>query len=232
MQAIAPLDCAVCGVCGERLPEDLADPKCGLCRRVEQPFAKAAAYGSYEGVLRGLLQLLKYDGVRPAAPLLGEKLAAALRSLKAEVANAPVLLIPVPLHREKTKQRGFNQSELIARAALQVLHDDAFQSATDVLARLRPTVSQTGLTRHRRRENVRGAFAVRDAQKLRGRTIILVDDVFTTGTTAAECARVLRRAGAEHILVATVARVLKPEVERLQQVEPQSFAVAAAGAQV
>ncbi len=215
----------VCTVCGERLPQALADEKCGLCRRVEQPFVKAAAYGSYEGSLRGLLQLLKYEGVRPAATLLGQKLAEVLRALPR--ADRPRLVVPVPLHAVKLRQRSFNQSELLASVALRKLADVGFVLATDVLVRTRATVSQTGLTRHQRRENVRGAFAVRDVTKMKGRDIVLVDDVFTTGTTAAECARVLRRAGAGQIFVATVARVQKPEVAELRPIEPQGFAVAA-----
>jgi len=83
--------------------------------------------------------------------------------------------------------------------------------ADGVLVRLRDTRSQTGLTRHQRRENMRGAFAVKDAALVTGRHIIVVDDVLTTGTTAAECARVLRRAGAKKVYVATVARVMKGE---------------------
>jgi predicted amidophosphoribosyltransferase len=79
------------------------------------------------------------------------------------------------------------------------------------MRRKRATDSQTGLTRHQRRENIRGAFELRKPQRVKGRDVILVDDVFTTGTTATECARVLRRAGAARVFVATVARVLKAE---------------------
>ena len=80
---------------------------------------------------------------------------------------------------------------------------------------VRETQSQTGLTRHQRRENLRGAFRVRVAEKIAGAQIVLVDDVFTTGTTVSECARMLRRAGANKIWVATVARTLKNEVQRV-----------------
>ena len=78
-----------------------------------------------------------------------------------------------------------------------------------MLLRHRETGSQIGLTRHQRRENLRGAFAVTDAERIAGRDVLLVDDVFTTGTTAFECAQVMRRAGAKHVWVATVARTLK-----------------------
>src|SRR5258706_6007455 len=82
------------------------------------------------------------------------------------------------------------------------------------LVRIRDTGTQTGLTRHQRRANMRGAIAVANAAAIAGRDIIVVDDVFTTGTTVSECARVLRRAGVQRVLVATVARVLKPDVVR------------------
>jgi predicted amidophosphoribosyltransferase len=89
------------------------------------------------------------------------------------------------------------------------MREKRFQLATGVLQRVRPTVSQIGLTRPQRRQNVRGAFKVAHLNRVSGRGILLVDDVMTTGTTVAECARVLRRAGARNVWVATVARTLK-----------------------
>jgi ComF family protein len=113
------------------------------------------------------------------------------------------------LHASKHRQRGFNQAELIAQNALKTMHEKRFQLATNVLERVRPTISQIGLTRHQRQENIRGAFKVVHLSKVSGRDVLLVDDVMTTGTTAAECARVLRRAKAKNVWVATVARTLK-----------------------
>jgi ComF family protein len=121
----------------------------------------------------------------------------------------PVLVIPVPLRASKRRQRGFNQAESIARVALKSMREKRFQLAAGVLQRVRPTVSQIGLTRPQRRQNMRGAFNVAHLNKVSGRGILLVDDVMTTGTTVAECARVLRRAGARNVWVATVARTLK-----------------------
>jgi len=121
------------------------------------------------------------------------------------------LVVPVPLHSSKLRQRGFNQAELIARAAL--LNDEwrHLQLETKALVRYRETVSQAGLTRHQRRQNIRGAFRVRKPALVKDRNILLVDDVFTTGATVSECARVLLRAGAHSVQVATVARALKAE---------------------
>jgi ComF family protein len=124
----------------------------------------------------------------------------------------PVLVIPVPLYKTKRWQRRFNQAELIARAALKshaAQQAVRFQLASDLLLRTRDTHSQIGLTSHQRRVNLRGAFAVPRAAEVTGRDVLLVDDVYTTGTTAAECSRVLRKAGARRVWVATAARTMK-----------------------
>jgi ComF family protein len=124
--------------------------------------------------------------------------------------SATITVVPVPLHTRKQAQRGFNQAEMIARDALkQLSRPKRFGLCTGVLLRRRETGSQIGLTRHQRRENMRGAFAVSDPTRILNRDILLIDDVYTTGTTASECARVLRRAGAARVWVATVARTLK-----------------------
>jgi ComF family protein len=177
---------------------------------VERPFERAVAYGSYDGGLRELVHLLKYNGMRPAAGVLGRMLAEAVAAIEPSFGQTTVLVIPVPLYRARRRQRNFNQAELIARAALKC-HPagERLQLRSDILLRTRDTHSQIGLTSHQRRENLRGAFAVARAAEVTGREVLLVDDVYTTGTTASECARVLRRAGAAQVWVATVARTLK-----------------------
>ena len=179
---------------------------CAVCREARPQFERACAYGSYEGELRELVHLLKYDQVVPAAGVLGGMLAGAIAKLGLP---EPVLMIPVPLHPLKRRQRRFNQAELIARAAIKRLALPGAELATNVLLRRRATVSQIGLTRPQRAENIRGAFRVAHPEKIAGRGILLVDDVLTTGITASECARVLRKAGAGRVWVATVARTLK-----------------------
>ncbi len=189
---------------------DQTEPRCGLCQRLHPPFERAVAYGSYDGGLRDLIHLLKYQQVRPAAAVLGRMLAETITGVETTLLPGLIAVVSVPLHVRKRAQRGFNQSELIARAALKQLgRPERFQMLIGVLVRRRETASQIGLTRHQRRENLRGAFAVADPQRLAKRNVLLVDDVFTTGTTVSECARVLRRAGANRVWVATVARTLK-----------------------
>ena len=206
----------LCTVCGERVlsPYAVYDDDglltCPVCRRVDRPFERAVAFGSYDGALREMVHLLKYNGVRPAANALGRMLAEAIAGIEADFQQPTVVVVPVPLFKSKRRQRGFNQAEAIAQAALNAYSPAGrLQLAADLLVRTRATHSQIGLTSHQRRENLRGAFRVVRAQEVIGREVLLVDDVYTTGTTATECARVLRRAGATKVWVATVARTLK-----------------------
>ena len=206
---------------------------CGLCQRALPPFERAVAYGSYEGELKALIHLLKFNQVRPAAGVLGRILSQAIAGVEPHLPGGLISVVPVPLHAGKQRQRGFNQAEMIAKSALRnFARPERFELCTGVLVRRRETESQIGLTRHQRRENLRGAFSVADPARVAGRNVILVDDVFTTGTTVSECARVLRRAGAQAVWVVTVARTLKmdealSEPENLEEGESAEPAVAA-----
>jgi ComF family protein len=232
-----PIGDGVCSICGERMVSpyafigELGGPRCALCRRLEPTFAKASAYGRYEGGLRELVHLLKYEQVRPAAGVLGRMLREAIADLEPAFRAGEILVVPVPLYSRKLRQRGFNQSEVIVRAALKHAGQDRLTLDTAVLVRRRETQTQTGLTRHQRRENIRGAFVVAKPEKVAGREILLVDDVFTTGTTVSECARILRRAGASKVFVATVARTLKADANRadFDYEEQARMTMAAAG---
>jgi ComF family protein len=216
LNAISATEGRVCSICGERvlssyaLSDDDGWVRCPVCRRIERPFERAVAFGSYEGGLRELVHLLKFNCIRPAARVLGRMLAEALAGLEREFGQETVLVIPVPLFKGKRRQRGFNQAELIARSALKIYDaNQRLQLASGALLRTRDTHSQIGLTSHQRRENLRGAFKVARAAEVNGREVVLVDDVYTTGTTATECSRVLRRAGASKVWVATAARTMK-----------------------
>jgi ComF family protein len=216
-----PISGQTCDLCGERLPglQRLSELQtCSACQETHPFYARAAAYGAYQDELRELIHLLKYDRVLPAAGVLGGMLTEAIEKL--DLGREAVLVVPVPLHVSKRRQRGFNQSELIVRAARKKSGGANLQLGTGVLVRQRPTVSQIGLTRPQRAENIRGAFRVAHPSRVAGRSVLLVDDVLTTGTTASECARVLRRAGAKTVFVATVARTLR-EADAVLQVEPE-----------
>ena len=211
MMPITGENCDICGdsVLGSTHNWDAATRgmECATGQKEKPSFTKATAYGGYDGGLRELIHLLKYERVEPAAGVLGTMLAEAIGKL--QVSSKSLVVVPVPLYAGKRRERGFNRAELIARKALKELALPHVQLMTDVVERTRPTASQIGLTRPQRRENIRGAFRVSHPTKIAGRDVLLVDDVLTTGTTASECARILRKAGAQNVWVATVARTLK-----------------------
>ena len=225
--ALRPLKGSYCIVCGEALGTvgniEGGEARCMLCQRMDPPFERAVAYGSYDGGLRDLIHVLKFQQVRPAAGVLGRMLAQSIANLEQAMPVGTIAVVSVPLHTHKQGQRGFNQAEMIAKAALkQLSRPKRFELCVGVLLRRRETGSQIGLTRHQRRENLRGAFTVSDPKRILNRDILLIDDVYTTGTTASECARVLRRAGAARVWVATVARTLEGECFRFNLVGGKS----------
>jgi competence protein ComFC len=179
-----------------------AEGRCALCRSGLRSFDAAYCYGAYEGVLRELIHLYKYGRVRTLAGPLGEFLGAGLaRDESWDVITA------VPLHWRRRWLRGFNQSELLARE----LARRSGVPFARLLKRVRSTASQAGLSNHRRRRNVASAFACRRlalrGDKLRNKRVLLIDDVLTTGSTAAACAAVLKKGGAGRVGVLTLARV-------------------------
>ena len=160
-------------------------------------FDAVYSYGSYEGTLRELVHLFKYGGVRPLAGTFGRFMAQALpRDASFDV------IVPMPLHWFKKWQRGFNQSDVLARE----IGKKWRVPVRNVIRRRRATSPQAGLTNAKRRANVRGAFQVTGHRRLDGMRVLLVDDVVTTGATASACARVLKRAGAAHVALLALAR--------------------------
>ena len=176
------------------------------------------ALGVYEAGLRDMLRQLKYDGKKGLLPGLHRYMSAGLRQLPlaagnerqeglrynksradGDVSRENVLAVPVPLHPDRLRERGFNQSELLFREPLAAL-EIPLQSA---LVRCRATTPQFGLTAAERRGNLQGAFALAEAaagDAFIGKKVILVDDIMTTGTTLQECALVLKKAGAASIM--------------------------------
>jgi len=187
--------------CGFPLPADGAAP-CGRCRRGIAPFARGASLGPYEGTLRLLVHELKFHGRRRVAERLAEALLADV-TVRAALTGAQVV-VPVPLHPRRRRERGFNQSGLLARA---LARPHGLRVAEDALARREDTPPQTGLSAAGRRANVARAFVVRRRPAVAGRIVVLVDDVLTTGATARACARALVAAGAAEVRLVTAARV-------------------------
>ena len=187
------LDPPFCAKCGE--PAPAIEGLCGLCIKGEHVFDFARSALLFTPTLREIIHHLKYsDRVSLARPL-GD----ILRECLDREPFTGDLIIPVPLHRSRERQRGFNQAELIAARLGRPL-------ATKLLRRRKNTPSQTGLSRSERKRNLASAFEIRDDVK---GTVIVVDDVYTTGSTMNEIARTLKRGGAERVEVLTVARVAK-----------------------
>ena len=210
LDTLLPIRIAQCILCGERLTGAqllVGNGQCNGCAEYPPEFDRAVSYSEYQDGLRDLIHLLKYDAVLPAAKPLGKLLAQAIAELHLPDAEAAAL-VPVPLHSSKRRERRFNQAELIARAAVKYLPAN-FTVDTKVLIRHRETRSQVGLDREARIRNMSGAFKVVAPERIQGRTLIVVDDVMTTGTTVSECARVLKHGGAANVFAATVARTLK-----------------------
>lgn len=182
---------------------------CRACRLAPPEFARAVSFGSYDGRLREAIHALKYDRLHPAAKKLGAMLAQAIARLLPEVPTE-MLVVPVPLHRTKQRQRGFNQARALALGAIDHLrrtHPDwKFTLAPSALMRLRATETQAGLTPTQRRKNMRGAFKVSNPSAVQGQHVLLVDDILTTGATARAAAKALIKAGAASVYVATLAR--------------------------
>ncbi len=198
--------------CGDDLDspaDEVSGQLCRACRLAPPAFERAVAYAFYQDRMRGVIHALKYDRMHPAARRMGRMLAQAIATLAAE-APAEMLLVPIPLHRSRQAERGFNQARLLATHALKALRSSHPQwrltMAPAALMRLRATESQASLTPRERRMNVRGAFSVSDPSAVKDRHILLIDDILTTGATARAAALALKRAGAATVWVATLAR--------------------------
>jgi ComF family protein len=185
-----PLDGAVCDACWQAVrPRGVAT--CHACPTI----ARGAAIGEYDGTLRDIIHALKYDGRRSVAPMLARLMA----EHGADVLAGADLVVPVPLHRARERERGFNQAADLARGLPRPI--------VQGLRRVRHTPPQVGLTAEERAANIRDAFTVAAGFAPAARTIVLVDDVVTTGATLDACARVLRRFGAREVRALTAARV-------------------------
>jgi ComF family protein len=212
-RSITPLDRPTCAICGaappiaptttdldrvERAPLAPAGP-CAACRADRPAYDYARSAAVYEGALREALHAFKFAGRRALARPLGDL---AADRCAASLPGDIDAVVPVPLARDRERERGFNQSALVAERVARRL---GVPAKAAWLTRRRSTQPQTELSAAERRPNVRGAFLA--SRRVADRHVLVVDDVLTTGATVAECARALRAAGARRVGVLTVARV-------------------------
>jgi len=219
LDLIFPQNCIGCGKYGEvlcplcqkkiRIIKTFVCTKCGRitksgqfcpsCRAKSNLTGLMVAAGYDKGPTKELIHHFKYDGMLEIAPILGGLLISRLRKSSL---RGKLVLVPVPLHYRRQRQRGFNQAEILARYISRRLNI----SGGLALKRKRKTKSQVELSGRERRKNLAGAFFCKDRELIKGKTVILVDDVSTTGATLEECAKVLRTAGARQVWGLVVAR--------------------------
>lgn len=203
-EELHPITSPLCTVCGIPFatPGGIDHP-CGACLTTPPRYSAARAALCFDGPARGLIHRFKYDRkvhlAHPLTLLANEALSSFALSSGAE------LLFPVPLHRQRLRERGFNQAILLGRPLSKMWR---IPLVVNNLRRTRRTEPQVTLSAAERQANVRGAFSLADPAAVRGKKVILLDDVYTTGSTVAECSRVLRKGGAEEVYIITVARAV------------------------
>ncbi|MBI5049896.1 MAG: ComF family protein [Nitrospirae bacterium] len=189
-----PYSGPACQVCGKPLISDVSI-MCGECISDKPPFKSVRSFGVYDGALKEAINLLKYYGIKR----LSKPLSDIMFRIKMPQVDA---LLPVPLYKRKLRQREFNQSAIFARHLSDYLGAELL---IDCLVKVKETMPQVGLSAKERAKNIRGAFEVENKRFIQGKTLMLVDDVFTTGATVRECSKVLKRAGARDVHVVTLA---------------------------
>lgn len=207
LASFEPIPQPVCECCGKPfltpVGAESVQPRCRLCRDDFFAFDFARSYGVYNDALHHAILLLKYEEVTRLgdwfAARLAEVVAREARTFRADV------VVPVPLHPDRQRERGYNQAELIARPLARRLH---LKQGAYLLMRTKPRPARLVLSRKEHWDSVRGAYATRKGLRVDKLRVLLVDDVMTTGATLDACARALKRAGASSVLGLTVARVV------------------------
>jgi competence protein ComFC len=202
LDRLAPRRGPVCPACGRFLEGSGGDHLCAACLEARPVYSLHRSCAPYGGTLKEVILLFKY---RKCAPLSVPLARFAEETLGAEAGlwEGADLLVPVPLHRARRRDRGFNQSRLFARDLARRRNMRVLKGS---LVKVRNIPAQAGLRAADRERNVVGAYAVRRPERVRGRVLVLVDDVTTTGATLSECARVLLEAGAGEVRAITLAQ--------------------------
>lgn len=186
------------------------EARCALCREETFNFDGARSYGLYAGNLRTAILQLKFQRRERLGKKLGELLSSVWGRVEAAYPNELPVVVPVPLHPSRQRERGFNQAELLAlglsRGVARAGRSAIPRIETHCLRRTRPTAPQTGLSWRARQQNVRGVFSVVRPECVREQVVVLVDDVMTTGATLSACAGTLKGAGARVVFALTLAR--------------------------
>jgi ComF family protein len=188
-----------CPRCGRPFPKGSTSHLCSDCLQEKLYFDWGRAAVIYQGILAEAIQRFKYHGDIHLADPLGWF----LNKINLETLFFEAI-IPVPLHPARLRERGFNQALLLGKILGKIHNKKVFPR---VLRRIRNTIPQIQLDHSERARNVRGAFAVTEKKEIMDKSFLLVDDVFTTGATVNECARILKKSGAREVFVLTLARV-------------------------
>jgi len=192
-----------CTCCGRTFSSGNENHLCGDCLKLSWHFDKARSIFVYEKIIAGLLHSLKYSGdmagletfqhLSQQSPILDDL-------------RIPDVILPVPLHIKRLRGRGFNQALLLAK---NLFTEEKEKIQHDILLRQTDTPTQTGLSGKERRKNLNNAFVIKRPSEIIGRSILIIDDVYTTGSTVNECAKALKTAGCKRVEVLTICRVDK-----------------------
>lgn len=200
LDVIFPKRCRICGALSD-------EPFCLRCFSsivYLQPSAFFHAVGVYEGALRKAIHHFKFNRRKELSSPLGYLL---IKYLNRHLNKTAVdMVIPVPLHEKRLKERGFNQSELLCQEITRYYN---YPTISGLLLRCRETHPQFELKRHERLKNVRGAFEVKGGRLLQGKSVLLVDDIYTTGFTISECTRALKQSGAQQVHILALSRAVE-----------------------
>ena len=199
LPGISYISSPLCPCCGTPFPSG-EDHLCGVCLQDCFAFDRVRSIFLYRKPVSSLLVQFKFGGKLTRLDTLS---VLAKQAGTEALFKEPDLILPVPLHKQRLRRRGFNQSLLLARSCFPKWKE---KIRTDLLLRHQPTIPQTSLSGRARRNNLKGAFSISRSEEIAGRNILIVDDVFTTGSTLHECAKTLAKAGAEKIEAFTLAR--------------------------